>query len=175
MLFDVLDRLGAGIFVYIEHDEAQRHLKWRAVGHVTLLTFLNIVFRLFELVLDVFKHGGLIEIFDRENRLENACDTFTIGGGLGVAGIQEQIVRGFLNLDEVRHLQHFADFAVIFTQTFLAKEGLCHVSCHLSCLLPSASTTGAVVRAHKSGKSGSILGMRPTASLPTMDLSREML
>jgi len=32
-----------------------------------------------------------------------------------------------------------------------------------------------VVRAHKSGKSGSILGMRPTASLPTMDLSREML
>ena len=64
---------------------------------------------------------------------------------------QEQIVRGFLNLDEVRHLQHFTDFAIVFTQTFLAKEGLRHVSMSPFVSLAEHATTGAVMRAHKSG------------------------
>ena len=115
LFFDVFYRFRTGVFIHIKHDEAQRHLQRRAVGHVALLTFLDIVFGLFKLVLDVFKHRCLVEVLDRENRLEHALDAVTVCRCFRIAGAQEQIIRGFLNLDQVRHLQHFADFAIVFT------------------------------------------------------------
>ena len=115
LFFDVFHRFRTGVFIHIKYDEAQRHLQRRAVGHVALLTFLDIVFGFFELVLDVFKHRRLVEVLDRENRLEHALDAVTVCRCFRIAGAQEQIIRGFLNLDQVRHLQHFADFAIVFT------------------------------------------------------------
>ena len=79
---------------------------------------------------------------------ENAHDALAIGGLELVAGIQEKIVGRFLNLDEVRHFQHFADFAVVFTKTFLAKVGLSHVRCHLSRFSPGKGAVGPRHLAH---------------------------
>ena len=56
LLLDVLDRLGAGILVDIEHDQAQRHLQRRGIGHVALTAFVDVVLRRLELVLDEFQH-----------------------------------------------------------------------------------------------------------------------
>ena len=121
LFLDVLDRFRAGVFVDIEHDQAQRDLQRRRIGHVALLAFLDIVFRVFKLVLHELKNSGFVEILDRENRLENPHDPFAVRRLGLLARIQEKVIGRFLNLDKVRHFQHFADFAVVFTQTFLAE------------------------------------------------------
>ena len=55
---------------FLEHDEAQLHLQRRGEGHVALDALLDVVFRVLELVGDVFQHRALVEILDREDRLE---------------------------------------------------------------------------------------------------------
>ena len=126
LFLDVLDRAGAGIFVEIEHDQAQGDLQRGAVGHVALHAFIDVVFGFFQLVADEFQHAGFVEILDRENRLEDTFDAFAVLRVGLIAGVQEKVVRRFLNLDEVRHFQHFADFAVVFPKTLLAKIGRGH-------------------------------------------------
>ena len=58
LFLDVLDRLGAGFLVHIEHDEAQRHFERRGIGHGALLALLDVVFRLLEVVVDIFEQRG---------------------------------------------------------------------------------------------------------------------
>ena len=71
LLLDVLDRLGAGLFVDIEHDQAQRHLERRGVGHAALAALVDVVFRRFEFVFHEFEHRGVGEVGNREYRLED--------------------------------------------------------------------------------------------------------
>ena len=92
MFLDVLNRLRACVFVDIKHDQTQRHLQRCSIGHVALLTFFNIVFRFFKLVLYVLEDGSLVEILDRENRLKDALNAVTICRGVLIAGAQEKIV-----------------------------------------------------------------------------------
>ena len=127
LFLDVLDRFRAGVFVNIKHDQAQSDLQRSTVGHVALLTFLDVILRLFQFVFHELEHRGLVEILDRENRLKHAHDAFTVGGLDGVfTGVQEQVIARLLNFDEVRHFQHFVDFAVVFAESLLAKIGRRH-------------------------------------------------
>ena len=71
LLLDVLDRLGAGFLVDIEHDQAQRHLQRRSIGHAALAALVDVVFRRLEFVADEFQHRGAREIRDREHRAEH--------------------------------------------------------------------------------------------------------
>ena len=48
-----------------------------------------------------------------------------------VARVQEQVVARLLNLDQVRHLEHFTDLAVILSQSLLAKVGGSHARRYL--------------------------------------------
>ena len=57
LLLDVLDRLGAGLFVDIEHDQPQRHLERRGIGHAALAALVDVVFRRLEFVFDEFQHA----------------------------------------------------------------------------------------------------------------------
>ncbi len=92
LFLDVLDRLRTGILIQIEHDQPQRHLQRRGIGHVALLAFLDIVFRLFQLVFHEFQRGGLVEILDRKNRLEHALDAVAIIVAGTLSRIQEQVI-----------------------------------------------------------------------------------
>ena len=74
LLLDVLDGAGAGFLVGFEHDQAQLDLQRRGIGHVALDAFLDVVLRLLELVGDVLEHGALVEVLDREDRLEDRLD-----------------------------------------------------------------------------------------------------
>ena len=56
LLLDVLDRLGAGFFVDIEYDQAQRDLERRSVSHAALTALIDVVFRPFEFVFHEFEH-----------------------------------------------------------------------------------------------------------------------
>ena len=71
-----LTDFGAGIFVDIEHDQTQGHLQRCRIGHVALLTFLDVVFRFLKFVFHELQNGGLVEILDRKDRLEDTHDAF---------------------------------------------------------------------------------------------------
>ena len=120
LFFDVLDRTRAGVFVDIEHDQAQGHFQRRAVGQVALHTFFDVELGFFQFVFHELENRSLVEVFDWEYRLEYAFDTLAVQWQIGITRPQEQVIRGFLNLDEVRHFQYFANLAVIFAQAFLA-------------------------------------------------------
>ena len=126
LFFNVFYRLRAGVFVHIKYDQTQRHLQRRAVGHVTLLTFLDIIFWLFKIIADKFKHTGLVEILDRKDRLKDTLYTFTIHRDRLISGRQEQFIGRLLHFNQIGHLQDFTDFAIIFADAFLAEEGRCH-------------------------------------------------
>ena len=132
LLFDVFHRLRACIFIDIKHDQTKRNLKRRGIGHVALLTFFYVILGLFELIFNEFQNGCFVEILNREDRLENTINPFAIKRRVTVARAQEKIVGRFLNLNKVRHIEDFANFTVIFAETFLAEETLRHVSRHLS-------------------------------------------
>src|SRR5690606_32598274 len=76
--------------------------------------------------------GGLVEVLDREHRLEDALDALAILVPLALARPQIEVVGGFLNLDEVRHLENFADIAIIAPDALLADMGLRHEMTSLS-------------------------------------------
>ena len=166
LFLDVLDRLGAGIFVDIEHDQAQGDLQRCRIGHVALLAFLDIVFRLFEFVLHEFEDRGFVEILDREDRLEDTHDAFAVHGIELVAGFQEEIVGGFLNLNEVRHFKNFTDFTVIFPKTFLTEEGLSHDVSHLSFHIRVRMPSGPGTAPLETGGSDPCLATFPNGDLP---------
>ena len=111
LLLDVLDRLGAGLFVDIEHDQAQRHLERRGVGHAALAALVDVVFRRLEFVFDEFEHRGRGEVRNREHRLEHRLQALVGPAALRLHHQQELVVGRLLNLNEVRHLRDFLDFS----------------------------------------------------------------
>ena len=132
LLLDVLDRTRAGLLIDIEHDEAQRHFERRRIGHAALAALVNVVFWRLELVAHEFELGGVGEVGDREHRLEHRLQTFVRTPSLGLLDQQELVVGCLLNLDQVRHLCDFLDFAKKLTDPFATGERLCHVASSLS-------------------------------------------
>ncbi len=106
-----LTELGAGLLVDIEHDQPQRHLERRSIGHAALPAFVDVVFRRFEFVFDEFEHRGVGEIGDREYRFEDGLQALVGPAALRLLHQQELVVGRLLNLDEVRHLRDFFDFS----------------------------------------------------------------
>ena len=126
LLLDVLDRAGAGLLVDIEHDEAQRHLERRRIGHAALAALVNVVFRRLEFVAHEFKHRGVGEVRDREHGLEHHLQAL-IGPAAGRFLDQQELVVGrLLNLDEVRHLCDFVDFSEKLANALPTDERLRH-------------------------------------------------
>ena len=95
----------------IEHDQPQRHLERRGIGHGALLALLDVVFRLLEMVIHIFEERILREILDREDGTENGLQPLVQPPALGLLDLKELVIGGSLNLDEVRHLRHFMHFA----------------------------------------------------------------
>ena len=119
LLLDVLDRAGAGLLVDIEHDQPQRDLERRGIGHAPLLALLDVVFRRLESVAHELELGAVSEILDREDRAEDGLQALVETPALGLLNHQELIVGLLLNLDEVRHLGHFVDPAEHLPQTLV--------------------------------------------------------
>ena len=103
LLLDVADRARAGLLVVIPHDQAQRHLQRRGEGHAALLAFLDVVFRLFELVADELQLGLLGEILDREHRAKHFLQPDALAVLSRDADLQELVVGALLHFDQVRH------------------------------------------------------------------------
>ena len=122
LFLDVLDRLGAGFLVHIEHDQAQRHLERRGVGHGALLALLDVVFGLFEMIVDVFEERALGEILDREHGRKHCLQPLVRAPAFGLVDLEELVIRGLLDLDEVGHLRHFDDLAEELAKPLASRE-----------------------------------------------------
>ena len=126
LLLDIADRLGAGFLVDIPHDEPQGHLERRRVGHAALLALLHIEFRFFEFIADIFQHRPAGKVADRENRIENSLQPpLAPHVRIGVP-LQKMLVRGFLDLDQVRHRRDFGNPPEALANAAAACEGLRH-------------------------------------------------
>ncbi len=124
LLLDVLDGAGLGLLVGLPHDQAQLDLQRRGVGHVALDAFLDVVLRLLELVGDVFEHGALVEVLDREDGLEHRLDALVAALRRTHFALQELLVAGALDLDQVRHPHRLGDAAKGFADALAAGETL---------------------------------------------------
>ena len=128
LLLDVLDRLGLGLGIDVEHDQAQRHLERRGVGHAALAALVDVVLRRLVFVFDEFELRGLGEIGDREHRLEHRLQTLVGTAALRRVHHEELVVGGLLHLDQVRHRADFPDVAEDLANPFAAGECLRHVA-----------------------------------------------
>ena len=127
LLLDVLDRLGAGLLVDIEHDQAERHLERRRIGHAALAALVDVVLRRIEVVADELEQRRVGEVGDREHRLEHRLQALVGPPALRLLHQQELVVGRLLNLDEVRHLRHFPDGAEELADPSATGERLVHV------------------------------------------------
>ena len=107
LLLDVLDRTRARLFIDIEHDQPQRHLERRGIGHAALAALVDVIFRRLEFVLDEFELGRIGKIGNRKYRFENGLKPLVGTAAHRLLHQQELVVGCLLNLDEVRHLRHF--------------------------------------------------------------------
>ncbi len=126
LLLDVLDRLGAGLLVDIEHDQAQRHLERSRIGHAALPALVDIVFGRLELVLDELEHRRVGKVRDREHGLEYGLQALVGPAADRFLHQQELVIGRLLNLDEVRHLCDFLDFPEKLTNALATCERLRH-------------------------------------------------
>ena len=128
LLLDVLDRLGLGLGVDVEHDEPERHLERRGIRHAALTALVDIVLRRFIFVLDELEMGGVGEVLDREHRLEHRLQPLGRTPALRRVHQQELIIRSLLDLDQVRHLADFLDVPENLANALAASECLRHVA-----------------------------------------------
>ncbi len=125
LFLDVLHRLGAGFLVHIEHDQAQRHLQRRGISHGALLALLDIIFGIFKMIVHIFQQRGLREVLDREHLAEYRFQALVLAA-VALYQLQELVIGGALNLDQVRHLRDLLDLAEILAKAFASGEGKGH-------------------------------------------------
>ena len=130
LFLDVADRAQARLLIDIEHRQSQRHLQRRGIGHAPLLALIDIVFRLLQLVAHEIEFGAIREVADRKDGTEHFLETgdYTVFGAH--VHLQEFFIGTALNLDEVRHLDHFRDASEGLADTLTtgerARGGFCH-------------------------------------------------
>ena len=126
LLLDVLDGPGAGFLVGFEHDQTKLYLQRSGEGHVALDALLDVVLGLLELVGDVLQDRAFIEVLDRKDRPEDRFNALIPALAHRGLTLQELLIGGTLDLDEVRHLDGFGDAAKGLADPLLAGEGLSH-------------------------------------------------
>ncbi len=124
LLLDILYRLGAGFLVDIEHDQAQRDLQRRSIGHAALTALVDVVFRRLEFVADEFQHRGAGEIRDRKHRAEYRLQALVQPAADRFIDHQKLVIGCLLNLNEVRHLGNFLDVSEELANAFATGECL---------------------------------------------------
>ena len=122
LLLDVADGAGARVFIHVPDHEAQGHFQRRCEGQAPRHALIFVVLRRFEFVTHELQLGTIGEILDREDGLED----FLEAGGSVVRLLQEPVVGGALDLDQVRHLHRFADTAKGLPDAFPLGKTLTH-------------------------------------------------
>ncbi len=126
LFLDIEDRTGLGFRIDLENHQLQRGPERGGIGHAPLAAFLDVVFGVVEVVLDVLQRGGVGKVGNRENRFQDLFQPR--GQTLLLVGAQfdKGVIGVFLNLDQVRHIRNSPDFAKIFAHAFTSSKGNRH-------------------------------------------------
>jgi len=89
---------------------------------VALLALLDVIFGVFEMVIDIFQERGLREVLDREHVAEHRLQTLIQTAADRLLNLKKLVVRSLLDFDEVRHLCDFDDLAEILAKPFASGE-----------------------------------------------------
>jgi hypothetical protein len=118
-----LTDLAPCFLVDLEHDEAKLDLQRRGESHAALAAFLDVVFRLFEFVVDVFKRGDVSEKSVIGNTERNTASSPEFSRASGFTFIWRNCAYELaLHLDEVGKLAQFADPPEILAHPFAVRE-----------------------------------------------------
>jgi len=120
LLLDVLDRAMAALGV--PNDQLNLDLDRCGEGHPALMALIDVVLGQAQLVADKLQRRVLVEVLDREDRLEDRFDALVLALARADVTLQELFVGGSLNLNEVRHLHGFGDAAKRLANPLLAGE-----------------------------------------------------
>ncbi len=111
LLLHVADRLRAlGV---VPGDESDRHLERRGVGHAALQALLHVVLGLLEHVADELQRRGVVEVLDREDRVEDGLQAGVLALLRFDLRLQEAFERLLLDLDQVGDLEDPGDLREI--------------------------------------------------------------
>ena len=115
LLLHVADRLRAlGV---VPRDEPDRDLERRRVGHAALQALLHVVLRLLEHVADELERRGVVEVLDREDRLEHGLQARVLALLRLDLRLQEALEGLLLDLDQVRDLEDRGDLREVLADT----------------------------------------------------------
>src|SRR6185503_2973526 len=102
LLLDVADRLDAGLFVDVPHDEANDDLDRCGERHAASAALVDVVLRLLEVVRNELERAGLAEVLDREDALEDTLDADVLALVDRDVDLEELVVATLLDVDQVR-------------------------------------------------------------------------
>ena len=122
LLFNISDRLGTGILVQIPHDQTENHLQRGGIGHAALNALLNVVFRLFQLVMHELQAAAASKIVNREHRFEHFLNTRMRPRIRLHMHLQEAVIARALHINQVWHGCHFRDSPKALTNALPAGE-----------------------------------------------------
>ena len=124
LFLDVANGAGARILVHVPHNQTQDDLQRRGIIHAPLNAFLNIVFRLFKLVIDELQAAAPGEVVDREDATEHFLQSRVGSAVGGDVHLQKALVAGPLHVDQVGHRRHFGNPAEALAYPLARRECL---------------------------------------------------
>ncbi len=126
LLLDIENRTRVGFAVDFKDDQAQRDLHRRRIGDAALTAFLDVIFGLFELVMDEVQLRGPGKVADRKHAAQRLFKARDVTDRR--IGTQELFIGFALHLDEVGHFHGFVDIAEQLADSLGCGcfEGLAH-------------------------------------------------
>src|SRR3989338_4428402 len=112
LLLDVPDRLRPRLRIHVPDNQSHHDAHRRGVGHPALFAFVDVVLGLVQVVRDKLERGGVVEVPDRKNALE---DTLKSDDGSLLrldAGLKKVPIGLLLHLNEVRERDDLFDLRV---------------------------------------------------------------
>ena len=131
LLLDILDRFRSGILVDIKYNQPQPHFQRRSEGDAALTALLNVIFRSFKFILNKFQKRSAGKVGNRENRFENRLQAFLRPLARQFVSLKKLIIRGLLDLNQVRHACHFSNGTKKFANLFATGICLSHLAPHV--------------------------------------------
>jgi hypothetical protein len=109
LLLHVLDGAGAALGIDVPDDQLHGDLERGRERHVPLMALVDVVLGLREPVADELQRGGLVEVLDGKDRLEDRLQALVFPGLRRNVPLQELLVRPLLDLDQIGNVDDLAN------------------------------------------------------------------
>src|SRR5262249_22782571 len=125
LLLDVADDALTAIAGVVDH-QLRRHLDGRRERHAALAALFDVVLGLFQVEADEDELARSVEILDGEDAAEDSLKPHLDPLVLRDVGLEELVVRRFLDVDEIGDLDHPVDAAEILADTEIRLDDARH-------------------------------------------------